>query len=419
MLPKAFLFLKHFGTVCMFMLVLTQAALSQSSSSEHLDIVISKSGVILNADESGLTGMQKASIQQYFERNVQNTSFVIHGGRIHMNLAGETLRSVQAELAAIDPANAEQVDQTMNRTLGRAANIPWADDFDEASVLIGQTLNGNAKEFSKLLIVVGSTGDFNGSAENAIIVGSDINFLGNSQVKRSLFTIGSQVQGASIAEPGAQRLDVVFPYDSQAWFKSFAGWGGSSPTPLGTPSGAWPGYLYGNLASFVFALAFGALYLILSPLLNQQASTWLLNKKGTALGLGFLGYLSSLILLAVLVMSLIGILFIPSVVLLILILSAMGYFTVASTIGNFALQRQPLHDLWKFSLGLVLLHTLALVPWLGWFMVQLMAIAGFGALLHTIYTRFQGRRRTPTWPTEPWHRPAFRPKRWKMPLSTR
>lgn len=418
MLHKARLTLKRFGIAGTLILAMMQPVFSQVVSPEHLEIEISKSGVTLDADQSGLTAIQRAAIQQYFERKVQNTSFVNYGGRFHLNLAGEWLRSLQTELARIDPANTEELDQAMNLTLRRYADIPWSDDFDNARVIIGQAIQESEPESGKLLIVVGSTGDFIGSAENAIIVGSHINFVGNGHVERSLLTIGSEVQGTSFIQPGTQRLDVIFPYDSQAWFKSFPGWGRQS-FPEATSLTAWPGYFYGSLVSLIMAFAFGALYISLAPQLNHQSSSWLLSRKGAALGLGILGYVSSLILLSLLVISIIGILLIPSVLLLIVVLSAMGYFTVASTIGNMVLQRQHLHDVWKFSLGLILLQILGLVPWLGWLMIQLTIAAGFGALLHTIFVRFQGRRKTPPRPTEPWHRPAFRSKRWKMPVSAR
>lgn len=88
------------GSVLLIMLTLvltiTRPASSQTQTTEYLDV---------NA------------LHQYFERHMQESTFVAYGGELRFNITDDLLRDLRNELAQIDSANPEEVDRAINRTI--------------------------------------------------------------------------------------------------------------------------------------------------------------------------------------------------------------------------------------------------------------------------------------------------------------
>jgi hypothetical protein len=322
------------------------------------------------------------------------------------------------KLVQVDLNNADEVDEAIGRTISHYMSDSWADDFDEAQIIIGQSELNTDIEPGQSLIVIGSSGEIRGPVKNAVMIGSRINFVGDARVQHSALSIGSDVRMNSSTLLQAQSLSVTFPYDSRSWMESLAATGRQTLNEQ-VPWRVWPGYLSGSIASLLVAVGLGALSLAFFPQFHRQSGAWLMERKGAALGLGVLGYLGFFLLSLLLIVSIFGILLLPSWLLLFVVLSAIGYFTAALVLGHALVPRQPWKEFWKFCLGLLILQIVGLIPGLGWLVVQLVAMAGFGAVLHTMDQRLRKKRRSSPRPPEPRPRPTVTTRRWRMPSSAR
>lgn len=149
------------------------------------------------------------------------------------------------------------------------------------------------------------------------------------------------------------------------------------------------------LASEVFFFVIGALVLALFP---QRMRTMLaaLDRKGKAGGLLGLGFLSGVLLLALIVLaffSLVGLPFLLLLLTLFVLAWGVGLVAVALRLGV-AVRRQTRipdrHILLDLALGVLGFFTLGSIPFLGWLTLVVAGVWGLGTVIATRFGSAEG-----------------------------
>ncbi|MBC8479110.1 MAG: polymer-forming cytoskeletal protein [FCB group bacterium] len=108
---------------------------------------------------------------------------------------------------------------------------------------------------------------------------------------------------------------------------------------------------------------------------------------------GVVGIILVVPLALMLVVSLIGIILVPLEIFLVICASAFGYIAVSIILGRKIARGMNKPDMTLFMqglIGLVLLFLLALIPFVGWLILKLVLVIGFGAVLVTVYESRKG-----------------------------
>jgi hypothetical protein len=158
-----------------------------------------------------------------------------------------------------------------------------------------------------------------------------------------------------------------------------------------------------RLAIFLGFFAMALLYAVLFPAPLQRLTAFMESDLLIAFFWGVLGFLVIVPLTLVLVVTLVGIPLIPFEVLFILFAVIAGYFTAARAVGKKmldALRPGPRAVFWDMLSGMVVLWLAGLVPFIGLLIKFLAGLAGFGAVLASIF-KYGGRKPEPMTPVGP------------------
>ncbi|MFH2034258.1 MAG: hypothetical protein ABIJ26_06100 [Candidatus Margulisiibacteriota bacterium] len=145
----------------------------------------------------------------------------------------------------------------------------------------------------------------------------------------------------------------------------------------------------GIIFSLLSFIGFLVLALILVALFQQQlgrVSFYIEKETGHALGWGIIALILIPVITLLLIISLVGILFIPLFVLLIAAAMVFGYVAASQLLGKriyhaFKRGSKPMTS--EVLMGLILLYLVGLVPILGWIVKLVAVITGLGAIIKT------------------------------------
>ena len=150
------------------------------------------------------------------------------------------------------------------------------------------------------------------------------------------------------------------------------------------------------VASLVALLSTSTLAMWLFPMRLGRLRQALCRSRRECLrvaAIGLLGYVVALMLGALLALMVTGI---PMAVTLLIALVALTFFglvAVGLALGRWALKRVnagPASPLWELVAGMLILFPLSLLPFIGWPLIGLAAIFGFGAVLTTKFGSEEG-----------------------------
>ena len=217
---------------------------------------------------------------------------------------------------------------------------------------------------------------FNGSVEgDVVLAGENISFGPQARIAGSLQLYESELGATEVpaAVLPAERVErkALRDFDERRGSRFYA----------------WAGGLLAFLAWLLAMVLLTALVLLLAPNYLSQARERTLARPGRTLLLGFTSLSTLLGAMIVLALTLVGALLIPVVVLLALLLVFFGYLTAAYVLGaqllralRFGSPASLLQQAAAALVGNLAAAALSLIPFVGWILLVLLALAGIGAL---------------------------------------
>ncbi|MEM6869266.1 MAG: hypothetical protein AAF528_12900 [Cyanobacteria bacterium P01_C01_bin.121] len=226
---------------------------------------------------------------------------------------------------------------------------------------------------------------------DAFAIGGDLTLQPGAVVEGDAFAIGGDV----LLEENAQVDGDSFAIGGKMIREPSAKVGGSEFTVLEQLSSIFDRFgVFGTLylanvifwlMGFIAAAVSGVLFLMLLPARVEAISTVVRTRALHSLGYGLVGLLGISLTAALLSGSALGAVVIPLINLVAAFTGLLGLTASCVWLG----QRIRFHDtkasFQHFSLGLLLLFVVSLIPFFGGFLVSLFGLLGFGAALLSQY----------------------------------
>lgn len=218
----------------------------------------------------------------------------------------------------------------------------------------------------------------------AVAVGGNVEVLGT--VKEDVVAVGGNVVLQKSAVVGGNAVSVGGKVDKMAGAKVVG-----EITEIKFPAAMiTKGFGWGlAILSILSFIAFVVLAVILVALFSKQlgiTSYYVEKLPGHALLWGLLIAILTPLIIVMLVLSVIGIVFIPLYLLLLWAAGVFGYVAVSQLIGKKVLKALRIYNrpmMWEMIVGLILLCLIGFLPVLGWIAKGLAALMGLGAILAT------------------------------------
>ncbi|MFH1260069.1 MAG: hypothetical protein ABII74_09755 [Elusimicrobiota bacterium] len=231
-------------------------------------------------------------------------------------------------------------------------------------------------------VVVGGNLTVNGKVNNdAVSVGGMV-FLGpNALVGKNVVSVGGEIQKDETAEIVGNLVEVNIP--GLARFRPSTG------------NCIWKKLFWGfRVLTFIGLLAMALLLVAILPKQIGLISTLIESSLGKSIFWGGVGAISIIPVAVLLTASIVGILFLPIELVLVMLAFLVGYIAVAQLIGKkifAALKKDGQPMVWEAFLGLVILFMIGFIPILGWFVKLVVGLSGFGGIILTIFKAKQQR----------------------------
>jgi len=239
---------------------------------------------------------------------------------------------------------------------------------EEGLVKVGENIDVPEGAEVKAAVAVGGNVNVAGTVkEDVVAVGGNVTLQKTASVGGNVVAVGGKVEKMSGAKVTGDITEVKFP---AAMLTKGLGWGMA-------------------VVSLLSFIAFLVLAIILVALFQKQlglVSYYMEKLPGHALLWGLLIAIVSPLVIILMVLSIIGIVFIPLFVLLLWAAGIFGYVAASQLIGKKVLKALRIYNrpmIWEMSVGLVLLCLLGFLPVLGWIIKGLAATMGLGAVLAT------------------------------------
>jgi len=241
---------------------------------------------------------------------------------------------------------------------------------EESIVKVGENINVPEGAEVKTVVAVGGSVTIAGKVvEDVVAIGGNVSLSRSAMVGGDVVAVGGSVQ----KDPNAIIKGSVTEV--------------KVPTAMVTKGLGWGVALF-SLLSF---LAFLVLAVILVGLFDKYLgaiSYYVERLPGHSLLWGLLAGLLTVPIILLLVISVIGIPFIPVLIMLLIAAGVFGYIAASQLIGKLFLKTVRIYNkpmITEVACGLVLLFILSFLPVLGWIVKALVGTMGLGAV---IITRF-------------------------------
>jgi hypothetical protein len=256
---------------------------------------------------------------------------------------------------------------------------------EPVEVVIGREFAFGPANMPGSIVAIGANGRIDGPISDVIALGSHLELAAGAEVSERLVSVGSQLELAQGARVTGQEVNVSLP--------SLGAWNAESTSA----AKAQPRSVFSQLASGIlgvlFSLGLGALFVRIAPQFSQQALERLQRAPWAALGIGFAHYFAIVPVLVLLIITLIGIPLIPLYLLGLGLTFWLAYVLGAAFLGQAFLKAQ---SQWQQLLfGLVALLAVSFVPVLGGLLAFGLVTLGIGAMMLTVYERWQNRTKRP------------------------
>ncbi len=237
------------------------------------------------------------------------------------------------------------------------------------------------EEYDSLVVVSGDV-NFYGKAKDLVIIGGSVILQDGSEVEESLVVVG----GKLVQKDGAKVTEQVYfelPEHLPSWITAV------SPI-ISTASSEGAAFLK-RIVTAVLLCLFGALLYVIMPNMMQIAES---TAQKNPLKSGFWAFGSVLIFvpgLAILIISLVGLIFIPLYVAIYFVIYLfIGYVMMANILGHFLPPRRsvvmpPL----RMCYGVFILELASVIPYVGPLAIYVGSFITAGAMIRTIYLSFR------------------------------
>lgn len=252
----------------------------------------------------------------------------------------------------------------------------------DAVVGSGETVNS--------AVAIGGDVRVDGSVrEDAVALGGSV-FLGpRSVVWGDVVSIGGTVSRQAGAQVGGKTTIVDISRAALVLYPFFHGWWWDWPHPFP----AVPGFV-----PLLGLLTLGLLLAVLAPRMIGGVSSAIEQSPAGSFFWGVLGSMSVFPIAFLLLISIIGIVFIPLEILMVGILFFLGYVSVARLIGKKIVTAARTGEkpmVLETLLGMVALWLVSQAPFVGWAFITLAMTVGFGGVVAAMVRRLmRGRPQT-------------------------
>ncbi len=234
-------------------------------------------------------------------------------------------------------------------------------------------------ERAKDVVTMGGDADIAGEVTGDVVtMGGAIHVRNGASVRGDLVTFGGDVtiedgaivEGARVGFDHGRKEMKKWAND---WKDEAEDWGPD-----------WMGDTLGSVAHYALLFLLGLMLLSLVPDRLSAVERTVARAPGRSLALGFIGFLTVLVMIVVLAISIIGL---PAALALLIGLPIAVYFglaAIAAVLGAAIpierVQRSPIAQL---AVGVGILFLISLVPFIGWVVLIVAAAVGLGAVLLT------------------------------------
>jgi hypothetical protein len=239
---------------------------------------------------------------------------------------------------------------------------------EESLVKVGENINVPEGAEVKTVVAVGGSVTVAGKVvEDVVAIGGNISLSKSAIVGGDVVVVGGTVNKDPNAIIRGNITEVKMP------------------TGMITKGLGW-GLAIFSVLSF---LAFLVLAIIIVGLFDKQlgiTSYYIERLPGHALLWGILAGLLVVPLIILMVISIIGIPFIPVLAIILAAAGVFGYIAASQLIGKLFLRAVRVYNkpmVWEIVSGLIILFILSFLPILGWIVKALVGIMGLGAIIAT------------------------------------
>lgn len=239
---------------------------------------------------------------------------------------------------------------------------------EEGIVKVGESIVVPEGAEIKAAVAVGGNVEVAGTVrEDVVAVGGNVILQKSAVVGGDAVAVGGKVEKMAGSLVKGQVTEIKFP---AAMITKGFGWGIA-------------------ILSILSFIAFVVLAVILVALFSKPlgvTSYYVEKLPGQALLWGLLLAILTPLIIVLLVLSIIGITFIPLYLLLLWAAGVFGYVAVSQLIGKKVLKALRVYNrpmMWEMVVGLILLCLIGFLPVLGWIAKGLAALMGLGAVLAT------------------------------------
>lgn len=268
-------------------------------------------------------------------------------------------------------------------------------DERDSRVWIGEDFAVNEGEVVGDVVAIGSRGVVNGQVKNLVVIGSNVEVGPNALVRKDLVVIGSR----SIIDPNAkimgERVNIFLPTNWMPWSDHHQDGMHSNMYDRRWRDREREGFLSQFLyihISWLLSFALASIIFYLFPVFYRKAVEQIENTFPASMGFGFLGLLLIVPIGILLVVSVVGILLIPIYVVSISALFFCGHLLSAAVVARRIPYLRGKSEYWFIGIGLYILKLLGLIPFLGWMILALTMVVGFGAALKELFDRLPKRQ---------------------------
>lgn len=239
------------------------------------------------------------------------------------------------------------------------------------------------EEFDSLVVIAGDV-NFYGRAKDLVVIGGRVVLQDGSEIQKSLVVVG----GKLIQKDGAKVTEQVYfelPEHLPSWIAAI------SPVMSAIDSDG-AAYLK-RIVTAVLICLFGALLYVIMPNMMQMAEASAQKNPFESGFWAFGGVLMFFPGLAILIISLVGLIFIPLYFAVYFVIYLfVGYVMTANILGHFLPPRRsvvmpPL----RMCYGVFILELVSAVPYVGPLAIYVCSFLAAGAMIRTIYTSFRQR----------------------------
>lgn len=236
--------------------------------------------------------------------------------------------------------------------------------------------------------------DFYGEADEIIVIGGSIHLYPGSRVRKSLITVLSPFQKDALAKITGDKIIFDLPASYPRWMNWLA-----HSLAIFVVGGD---YIISFLSKVFVAWVFGLIFIYLCPKFLEESKSIMEIQPVKSTFWAFIALLTFSPIVVLLVVSIVGILFLPLYVMLYWLIYYAGAVVSAVVVGDLIMKfieiyvrnGKSIPDKWNTKqihllIGVMLFLVLGFLPFIGIVLVIFTSFIGWGAVTYTLIERYR------------------------------